>query len=154
MNNVEISNIAEQVQKAFFNIKFIIRNNEIKDSLKEVIQPLPQNPLFRLRRFPYGCCVDASHVLAEILSSINYLNIHTVTCIEASSEKDNHMWVECDGISIDITYGQDEQLYYDKVFITTNHPYICKPGYKIIRHEFIKTEFAQYIKETYIKFKF
>lgn len=151
MSIVEIRNIAEQVQKAFYNIRFIIQDKKIEDSLQQVILTLPTNPLFRLAHFPRGCCVDASHVLAEILSSIDCLNIHAITCIEASSEMDNHMWVECDGIALDITYGQDDALYLQKVFITDEHPYLNKLGYKIIRHKFIKTEFAQYIKETYVK---
>jgi hypothetical protein len=151
MNIVEIRNVAEQVQKAFFNIKLKIIDKKIEDSLLQVILTLPKNPSFRFKHFPHGCCVDASHFLAEILSCINYLNIHAITCIEASSEKDNHMWVDCDGIAVDITYGQDDDLYFQKVFISEEHPYLNKPGYKIIRHEPIKTELAQYIKETYMK---
>lgn len=61
--------------------------------------------------------MDASHVLAEILSCINNLNIHTIICIEASSEKDNHMWVDCNGIAVDITYGQDDALYLKEVLL-------------------------------------
>ncbi|MBX4262898.1 hypothetical protein [Clostridium estertheticum] len=63
---------------------------------------------------------------------------------------DNHMWVDCDRIGVDITYGKDEALYLQKVFITDEPPYLNKSGYKINRHEPIKTELGQYIKEMYV----
>ncbi|WLC79162.1 hypothetical protein [Clostridium estertheticum] len=81
-----------------------------------------------MRRFSHGCCVDASAVLSM----------------------DNHMWVDCDRIGVDITYGKDEALYLQKVFITDEPPYLNKSGYKINRHEPIKTELGQYIKEMYV----
>lgn len=151
MNIAEIENVAEIVQKAFFDIRFKIQEDKMEDSLKQVILTLPTNPLFRLKYFPYGCCVDASFVLEEILSCINNLNIHAITCIEASSKKDNHVWVDCDGIAVDITYGQIDFSYFQKVFITCEHPFLNKSGYKISRREPEKTELAQYIKEKYVK---
>jgi len=50
------------------------------------------------------------------------------------------MWVDCDGIAVDITYGQDDALYLQEVFIDDEHPYLNNSGYKIIRHEPIKTQ--------------
>lgn len=151
MNIDEIRNVSNQVQKAFYNIRFKIQDNELEDSLQQAILTLPENPLFRLARFPRGCCVDASHVLAVILSCINYLNVKAITCIEVSNERDNHMWVDCDGVAVDITYGQDVALYLEEVLIADEHPYLNKSEYKITRHEPKKTRFAQYIQETYVK---
>ena len=63
-----------------------------------------------------------------------------IVFIEALNEKDNHMWADCDGIAVDITYGQDDALYLQEVFIDDEQPYLNNSGYKIIRHEPIKTQ--------------
>ena len=99
-------------------------------TLLQVILILPKKPLLRPGRFHRGCCADASYVLADILSCINYLNIHTIICIEASDEKDNQMWIDCDGIAVDITYGL--MPYICRKPITDEHPYLNKSGYKLI----------------------
>lgn len=68
-----------------------------------------------LLRFPYGCCGDASNLLAK------YLRENNIECeyVWGMRGEQSHAWLECSDLMIDITADQFPEIK-EKILVTSD----------------------------------
>ncbi|WP_227317686.1 hypothetical protein [Cedecea davisae] len=71
---------------------------------KRTPESLPRIPF---NEFPYGCCSDSAHILAEIINRRVDCGAKVVSFNKGCNGlSDSHAWVEVDGQCLDITLDQ------------------------------------------------
>lgn len=83
--------------------------NVFRNAIEEANDDNCFNPRDRMRRFPDGCCDDASEIFAYYLAlkGIHVLEVNGLYEDDIPENKTNHVWLETDeGYVIDLTADQ------------------------------------------------
>lgn len=162
MNTERIQKIAQAVQDAFLDVRDKINTHKTSEELRSVIKLLPVDKFSqsrgidasrRLSNFPKACCADGAYVLAALLHGLNAscgLGIESFEIVHAENPQNpnnDHYWVRCDGISYDVTYGQFDDRYRNRVLIGEHPLDIWNLEVKPIRD----VPLAEYINSNYIR---
>ena len=172
MTHENIESIARLVQKAFFDIRRNILNNNLSEEQEAAIASLPSDNITgaahnRLKKFPNDCCMDASNVLAIIFIAIaeqngfQYGQLKQIRCRPTDKTKtrmfDFHQWLLVNDLNVDITFGQckavlkgnEDKVVFDTHPLVGSDDYIFEGGNAVMEEPF--AEFTNFIIKDYFK---
>jgi hypothetical protein len=89
---------------------------DIKNFKKAIESTNPVDRPIGLREFPYGSCSDASFLLGSYLRHLGYGEFKHISGRRGKHEDNSwttHAWLEKDGLAIDITCSQFDEVSED-----------------------------------------